>query len=98
MSNSTKSGLERPCQLWPPRLLDLYPIGSFLWVHKKTLVYKVLIIKKDQVQQLIRANCVTIRTTPGIFQQVRNSVRRSKAALRPEHAPGFSARHWKTPL
>lgn len=63
-------------QQWPARSPDLNNLYFFLWGHLKTLVYKTPINTLEDLRERIVASCETIRNTPGIFERVRNSMRR----------------------
>lgn len=63
-------------QLWPPRSADLNPLDYFFWGYLKSLVYATPVIDEDDLRDRI-INCSTIiRNTPGIFERVRQSMRR----------------------
>lgn len=63
-------------QPWPPRSPDLNPLDFFLWGHLKQLVYTTPIENVEELRNRIIASCRTIRQTPGIFERVRQSMRR----------------------
>ncbi|KYQ48017.1 hypothetical protein ALC60_12977 [Trachymyrmex zeteki] len=50
------------------------PLGYFLWGHLKSLVYTTPI--ENDLRNRIVASCKAIRNTPGIFELVRQSLRR----------------------
>ena len=61
---------------WPPRSPDLNPLDFYLWGHLKALVYRTPIQDVQSLRARIMAGCETIRNTPGIFQRIRDSIRR----------------------
>lgn len=63
-------------QSWPPRSPDLNSLDYFLWGHLKSLVYAVPIQTEDELRNRIIVSCQTIRNTAGIFENVRQSMRR----------------------
>lgn len=63
-------------QPWPPRSPDLNSLDYFLWGHLKTLVYLTPIQNEQELRNRIIDSCRTIQNTPGIFQRVRESMRR----------------------
>jgi hypothetical protein len=74
-------GAEMPNQPWPPRCPDLNPLDFFLWGHLKSLIYTAAPIQnQEDLRNRIVAGCETIRNTPGIFERVRQSMRRRAEA------------------
>lgn len=67
-------------QFWPPRSPDLNSLDFYLWGHLKTLVYHTPIMTLEELRNRIIDGCETIRNTPGIFERVRNSMRRRAEA------------------
>lgn len=67
-------------QAWPPRSPDLNSLDYFLWGHLKTLVYSTPIHTEEQLRNRIIVSCETIRNSPGIFQRVRESMRKRAEA------------------
>lgn len=63
-------------QSWPPRSPDLNSLDYFFWGHLKTLVYTTPIQTVEELRQKILLSCQTIRNTPGIFERVRQSMRK----------------------
>lgn len=63
-------------QPWPPRSPDLNSLDYFFWGHLKSLVYAVPIQTEEELRNRIIVCCQTIRNTPGIFENVRQSMRR----------------------
>lgn len=63
-------------ELWPPRSPDLNSLDYFLWGHLKTLVYSTPVQTEEELRNRITDSCNIIRNTPGIFQLVRESMRR----------------------
>lgn len=61
---------------WPPRSPDLNSLDFFLWGHLKHLVYTTEVETVEELRNRIIASCETIRHTPGIFERVRQSMRR----------------------
>lgn len=61
---------------WPPRSPDLNPLDFFLWGHLKSLVYRNPIDNVEELRNRIITSCDIIRQTPGIFERVRQSMRR----------------------
>ena len=60
----------------PPRSPDLNPLDYFLWGHLKSLVYTTLVENENDLRNQIVASYETIRNTPGIFERVRQSLKR----------------------
>ena len=67
-------------QEWPPRSRDLNSLDFFLWDHLKTLVYTSPINTIEKLRERIVAAYNKIKSSPGIFKQVRNSMRRRAEA------------------
>lgn len=63
-------------QPWPPRSPDLNPLDFCIWGHLKSLVYTTPIECVNDLRNRIIAGCETIQNTPGIFQRLRQSMRR----------------------
>lgn len=61
---------------WPARSPDLNPIDFFLWGHLKSIVYASPVQSVEELRDRIVNGFNTIRQTPGIFQRVRESMRR----------------------
>lgn len=70
----------RGTQSWPPRSPDLNSLDFFLWGHLKTLVYSIPINTEEELRNRIIVCFDNIRNTPGIFQRVRDSMRRRAEA------------------
>lgn len=62
--------------LWPARSPDLNPLDFFLWGHLKSLVYATPVENVEDLENRIVASCNLIRNDPGIFERVRQSMRR----------------------
>lgn len=67
-------------QLWPPRSPDLNSLDFFLWGHVKSLVYTTQVNTLDDLENRILGAFQTIRNTPGVFANVRASMRRRAEA------------------
>lgn len=65
---------------WPARSPDLNSLDYFLWGHLKTLVYSQPIQTEEELRNRIIVSCEAIRNTPGIFQRVRESMRKRAEA------------------
>ena len=65
---------------WPPRSPDLNMCDFFLWGHLKSLVYSTPINSEDDLLERIVSSCERIRNTPGIFQHVRDSMKKRVVA------------------
>lgn len=63
-------------QPWPARSPDLNPIDFFLWGYLKLLVYTTRVKNKDDLRNRIVDGCNSIRSIPGIFERVRESMKR----------------------
>ncbi|CAH1109313.1 unnamed protein product [Psylliodes chrysocephalus] len=63
-------------QSWPPRSSDLNRLYHFFWGHLKSLVYAVPIQTKEELRNRIIVCCQAIRNTPGIFENVSQSIQR----------------------
>jgi transposase len=61
---------------WPPRSPDLNPVDYFVWNQVKSLVYTSAIDTVEELQHWIKGACQEIRNEPGVFEKIRNSVRR----------------------
>lgn len=62
--------------LWPARSPDLNPLDFFLWGHLKSLVYATPLENVEDLRNRIIARCNSIKTDPGVFERVRQSMRR----------------------
>lgn len=67
-------------QPWPPRSPDLNSLDFFLWGYLKGLVYTTPVNTVEELRNRIITSCDTIRNTPGIFQRVRDNMRRRAEA------------------
>lgn len=65
-----------PNQAWPARSPDLNPLDFFFWGHLKSIVYSVPIQNEEHLRERIISGCEYIRNMPGIFENVRQSMRR----------------------
>src|SRR5678815_1440410 len=63
-------------QPWPPRSPDLNSLDFFLRGHLKHLVYTTTVESPEELRARKIASCDTIRHTHGIFERVRQSMRR----------------------
>jgi hypothetical protein len=61
---------------WPPNLLDLYPLGFYLWGHLKILVYAAPVNNKETVHHRIVDACQTILNYLGIIERLRRFMMR----------------------
>lgn len=61
---------------WPARSPDLNPLDFFLWGHLKTLVYDSPVDTIEELRARVFNGIQRIRETPGIFERVRQSMRR----------------------
>lgn len=61
---------------WPARSPDLNPIDFYLWGHLKSVVYETPIDTEDELLPRIQAACHHVRTTPGVFERVRQAMLR----------------------
>ncbi|KAJ4442820.1 hypothetical protein ANN_04413 [Periplaneta americana] len=66
---------------WPPRSPGLYPLYFYLWRHLKSVVYSTPVNDVETVCLRIEQHCRTIRATPGAWEQVRTSMRRTVAYI-----------------
>ena len=67
---------------WPPRSPDLNPLDFYLWGHLKSLVYSTPVPDATTLQQRIFDCCQIIRNTPGILDNVMQSMlRRARACI-----------------
>lgn len=67
-------------QAWPPRSPDLNSLDFFLWGHLKALVYNTPINNLEDLKDRIIDSCDIIRNTEGIFQRVRDNMKRRAQA------------------
>ncbi|EZA56517.1 hypothetical protein X777_03552 [Ooceraea biroi] len=65
---------------WPARSPDMNPLDFFFWGYLKTLVYSTPVPDVAPLRQRIVNGCDIIHNTPGIFQRVRQSMRRRAQA------------------
>lgn len=61
---------------WPPRSPDLNPLDFFLWGHLKSIVYSSPVVSLQNLRQCIENGIENIRQMPGVFERVRQSMRR----------------------
>jgi hypothetical protein len=61
---------------WPARSPDLNPLDFFLWGHLKSIVYSTPVQDVQDLKQRIINGFEKIRLSPGIFERVRNSIKR----------------------
>ncbi|GBO26380.1 hypothetical protein AVEN_212084-1 [Araneus ventricosus] len=62
--------------LWPARSPDLTCLDYFLWGYVKSLVYETPVNSAEDLVALIVAAAGEVRDTPGIFANIRSSMRR----------------------
>ena len=62
---------------WPARSLDLNPLDFHLWGHLKSIVYAMIEILRNRIEQGFRQ----IRETPGTTERVTRSMTRLQACL-----------------
>ena len=61
---------------WPARSPDLSCLDFFLFGHMKTLVYETPVDNAEELVSRFAVAAGEIRDTPGLFQNIRNSMRR----------------------
>jgi hypothetical protein len=61
---------------WPPRSPDLNPMDYCVWGHVKSLVYTSAVDTVEELEDRIEGACQQIRNEPGVFERIRNSMRR----------------------
>lgn len=61
---------------WPPRSPDLSSLDYFFWGHLKSLVYETPVDSPEDLVARIIAAAGDVRDMPGIFETVRQSLRR----------------------
>ncbi|GBM70439.1 hypothetical protein AVEN_154432-1 [Araneus ventricosus] len=61
--------------LWPARSPDLTCLDYFLWGYVKSLVYEIPVDSAEDLVARIAAAAGKVRDTPGIFANVRSSMR-----------------------
>lgn len=61
---------------WPARSPDLNPLDFFLWGYLKMQVYATPVSNIQVLRDRILEGCEQIRNIPGIFENVRQSMRR----------------------
>ena len=67
---------------WPPRSPDLSPLDFFLWGHMKSLIYDDgPVDSAEDLVARISVAAANIREMPGVFANVRRSLRRRFQAL-----------------
>lgn len=77
---------------WPPRSPDLSALDFFLWGEMKRLVYDTPVNSEMDLVARISIAAAMIRETPGIFENVRQSMsRRCRACI---HANGSNFEHF----
>ena len=55
---------------------DLNPLDFYLWGHLKTILYDTPLATVEVLRNRIIAACEKIRNNPGIFEHIRQSMRR----------------------
>ncbi|KAJ4448374.1 hypothetical protein ANN_10390 [Periplaneta americana] len=60
---------------WPPRSPDLNPLDLYLWGHLKSLVYSSPVPDLESLRNLIVACSEDIRSTPGVWDRLRRTMR-----------------------
>jgi hypothetical protein len=68
-------GRRRPIA-WPARSSDLKQLDFYLWGHIKTIVYDTPVATVEVLRNRIIAACEKKLNTPGIFERLRQSMRR----------------------
>ena len=67
---------------WPARSPDLTSLDFFLWGYMKQLVYETPVNSREDLAARIDVAAVKIRETPGVFENVRQSMlRRCQACI-----------------
>ena len=61
---------------WPARSPDLSCLDFYFWGHMKSLVYDTPVDNAEELVARIAVAAGEIRNSPGIFQNVRRSMRR----------------------
>lgn len=61
---------------WPSRSPDFNPLDFWLWGHLKTIVYATPVNDVQTLQDRVFNACRNIQQQPGVFQRVRDSLRR----------------------
>lgn len=61
---------------WPPRSPDMNPLDFFFWGAMKAAVYKQNVDTEEQLWERIQNAANHIRLQQGVFERVRNSLRR----------------------
>ncbi|GFW70313.1 uncharacterized protein TNCV_5131391 [Trichonephila clavipes] len=61
---------------WPARLSDISYLDFFLWDHMKSLVYASFLDSDESLVAMIAVVARDIREMPGVFANVRQSLRR----------------------
>ncbi|GBM97255.1 hypothetical protein AVEN_264451-1 [Araneus ventricosus] len=74
---------------WPARSPDLNSLDYFLWGYVKSLVYETPVNSAEVFVARIAAAAGEVRDTPGIFANVRSSMRRRCEACIPAWGRNF---------
>lgn len=61
---------------WPARSPDLNPLDFFVWGYLKSLVYRTPVDNIEDLRERIVAGCEVIRQKPGVFEKMRQSMRK----------------------
>jgi hypothetical protein len=70
---------------WPPRSAYLNPLDFYLWGHLKSMVYATPVNTQQEPWQRVCVACGAVKTSPGVFERVRQStVRRDRACVEVE--------------
>jgi hypothetical protein len=61
---------------WPPRSSDLNPVDYYVRSHVRSLVYTSAVDTVEELQHRIEGSYQKISNEPGVFEIIRNSMRR----------------------
>jgi hypothetical protein len=65
---------------WPAPSTDFIPLHFYLWAHLQSTVCATEVSDVPDLQQRVQNGFETIRTTPGIFQRVTQSLLRRETS------------------
>jgi hypothetical protein len=60
--------------VWSPHLPSSIKLDFFLWGHLKSVVYVIVVSDVADLQQWVEDECWVIQNTPGMSEQVRQSL------------------------